>query len=214
MEELSKDWFLIPFLFNLVLLAFVKHNYKEYIQAILLSTISYGTSSKIYRENKNVKARSAFLLNLIFLISIGIFILQIIIIYFPSLLKVNTLLIIGIAIITIIVIILLNKFINYISGFIFLNLDISSEYNHNIDFFNHALGLILFPVTVLISLSDIPKVAAILGIIAFCLIYLLRIIRLIKINFNKQLNYFYMFLYLCTVEILPILILIKTLIIF
>jgi hypothetical protein len=205
MEALSQDWFLIPIFLNLILFTYVKHNYGTYVSDVLMSSVSYKASSKIYRENKNVRPRSAFILNIVFILSFGLFSLQFLIIYVPDLTKFNHVLIILAGSFLVFSLTILNKFVNFISGFIFMKREISHEFNYNIDFFNQTLGIILFPLTFLISFSDIPKISVYVGLIAFGILYLLRIVRLLKINFNNRLNFFYMFLYLCTVEIVPML---------
>ena len=212
MESFSNDWFLIPILINLILLAFIRYNYKGYILQVLISSVNYTTSSKLYRENKNAKQRSGFLLTIIFLISATVFLFQLIKYFLPNSSDYNTLLILGFLFVCIILLILFNKLINLIIGILFVQQDISAEYNHNIDFFNQTAGLILFPVTILIIYSSIPATAIYFGIFSFAAIFILRIIRLFKININKQINIFYMFLYLCGVEIIPIIYLMKTLI--
>lgn len=211
MEELSQEWLLIPFSVNLVLLAYLNHNFKEHFSGILLSTISYGSSNNLYREFKNYRSRPSFILNIIFFISVSVFSFQIINIYFPELIIINPILILIASGILFLLLTLLTKLVSSLSGFIFQKSEISSEFNQNIDYFNQSLGLILFPLSFLISFSGIPKIAVYVGIISFLLLYLLRIIRLMQINFNNQISIFYMFLYLCTVEILPILYIGKTL---
>lgn len=214
MENFSNDWFFIPLLINLILLAFVSYNYKDYILQVLISSINYGASYKLYQENKNIKQKSAFLLSTLSLISVTIFSFQLIKYYLPDFSNYNPLLILILISVFLILLVLLNKLINIIIGIIFMQQDISAEYNHNIGFLNQSAGLILFPVCVLIIYSNIPVTSIYIGLFSLIVIYLLRIIRLIKINFNKQINIFYMFLYLCCVEIIPIIYLLKTLIFF
>lgn len=214
MESFSNDWFLIPILINLILFAFVRYNDKKYILQVLISVINYSTSAKLYRENKNILPRSAFLLTIIFLISSTVFLFQIFKHFLPEFSDYNSLIVVSLTFIAIILLILLNKFINLITGIIFMQKDISAEYNHNTDFFYQTAGLALFPACILIIYSTIPVIGIYFGVFSLFIIYFLRVIRFFKINFNKQINIFYMFLYLCSVEIIPIIYLMKTLIFF
>lgn len=206
---MNTDWFIIPFIVNLAILAYIKVNYKDYVKLILLASVEYNVSVAVYKENRNNKPKSAYLLFVVFLISSVIFIFQIFEKFSSEFLQEHFILIILFSVLTIFVLIFLNKFINYTSGKIFFQEEISNEYNHNINIFNQSLGILLFPVTVLIAFSDIPNVFVYTGIVLFLIIYLLRVVRLIKINFNKQINLLYMFLYLCTLEIIPILFIAK-----
>ncbi len=206
---MNTDWFLIPFIVNLALIAYIRVNYKDYIKLVLISTVEYKTSAAIYKETKNNKPRSTHLLFVIFIISAVIFTFQLCQKFLPELSKTYFFWIPGITFLGIIMLTLLNKFSNYISGKIFMNEEISKEYNHNITVFNQSFGIILFPLTVLISFTEAPNLFIYIGIVLLGLMYLLRVIRFLKINFNKQINILYMFLYLCTLEIIPILYIIK-----
>ena len=196
----------------MILLAYVRHNYKDYILQVLVSSVVYGTSNNLYREYKNIKPRSAILLTTLSLISVTVFFYLLTMHFSPDFSKYNSFLIIGLIFASLVLLVLLNKLINIIFGIIFLQQDISAEYNHNIDFFNQSAGLVLYPVSILIVYSNISVTSIYIGLFSLALIYLLRIFRLLKINFNKQINIFYMFLYLCTVEIIPIIYTLKHLI--
>lgn len=210
---MNTDWFLIPFIVNLALIAYITVNYRDYIKQVLISTFEYNTSAGLYNESKNNKPKSAHLLFVIFLVSGMIFTLQLSQKFLPELSKTYFFWIPGITVILIFLLTFLNKFSNYITGKIFMTEEISKEYNHNITVFNQSFGIILFPVTVLISFTEAPNVFIYIGIVLLSLIYLLRIIRFIKINFNKQINILYMFLYLCTLEIIPILYITKLIVV-
>jgi len=206
---MNTDWFLIPFIINLALIAYIKVNYKDYIKQNLLSTFNYKTSAAIFKELKNNKPRSAHLLFIVFLISSVIFIFQLFQKFLPDLLNTYFFLVPVITLIILIILTFINKFSNWVSAKVFLFDEVSKEYNHNISIFNQSFGIIIFPVTILVSFSKAPSLFIYIGIVLFLLMYLLRIIRLIKINFNKQINLLYMFLYLCTLEIIPMLYIIK-----
>jgi hypothetical protein len=151
------------------------------------------------------------MLNIIFYVSGSIFIAQILLKFVPVLKDKNVLIIALYCFMGLFAINILNKIVNFLSAKVFRLDELRKEYNQNINFFNQSVGLILFPVTVLITYSGLSQIAVYIGIISFFSSYILRIVRLMKINFVKQINIFYMFLYLCTFEIIPILYLIKAL---
>jgi len=204
---MNPDWFIIPYIISLALLAFVRYNYNSYIKLVLFSTINYQASNIIYQENN--KSKSSYILLFIFLISSGIFSFQLFKRFAPNYPLNHYWIIIPVVIFALVLFIIINKFLNYISGKIFLQEEISSEYNHNITVFHQSIGIILLPITILISYTKTPNSFIYMGIVFYTTIYLLKIIRLFKININKQLNFLYMFLYLCTLEIIPLLYIIK-----
>lgn len=72
-------------------------------------------------------------------------------------------------------------------------------------------SLILFIVIVLISYTIFAPVKSFIfiGLFALCLMYLIRVIRLFVIFINRNISIFYLILYLCALEILPVVISVK-----
>jgi hypothetical protein len=72
-------------------------------------------------------------------------------------------------------------------------------------------ALFLAIVIILISYTRILPVRGLIvsGIIIAALVYLIRIIRLLIIFLNRNISIFYLILYLCALEILPVLIVVK-----
>jgi len=202
---MNTDFLIIPFIINLILFAYVKYNYSDYLKLVLYSTINYQSSILLWKENKNNKPRSFYILLVIFFISIGVFSLILFQKFYPEFFLKHFWLIIPTTLFFVALLISFNKIANYISGKIFLQDEISSEYNNNINSFNQSFGIFLFPLTILMTYTKSVDLFIYIGISFFAIIYLLKIIRLFKINISKQLNILYMFLYLCTLEIIPML---------
>jgi hypothetical protein len=97
-------------------------------------------------------------------------------------------------------------------GVIFDQREASTEYNYNILLFNKILGVLLFPVTVMMAYAhEIPQgwlVAA--GLSAWGIILVYRFFRGILIGLSASgFSLLYIFLYLCTLEILPFVVILK-----
>jgi hypothetical protein len=100
-------------------------------------------------------------------------------------------------------------------GFVFEVKEAAREYAYNIVLFNKTVGLLLFPVTLLLAYArQIPSSWLIgLGLGLWGLVLLYRLLRLSFIGFSvRGVSIFYIILYLCTLEILPVLVIIKLLI--
>jgi hypothetical protein len=87
-----------------------------------------------------------------------------------------------------------------------------SEYIYTILLFNKVIGLLIYPLVMLIAFAHQLNSANILkagiGVLTILLIY--RTLRLIQIGLSASgVSFLYLFLYLCTLEILPFLVLIK-----
>jgi hypothetical protein len=99
-----------------------------------------------------------------------------------------------------------------ILGNIFEVKEASSEYVYNILLFNKTIGLILFPVCLLLAYARQipPEILIWAGIVSWCLILVYRLLRVILIGFsNSSVSFFYIILYLCTLEIIPFIVILK-----
>jgi hypothetical protein len=81
----------------------------------------------------------------------------------------------------------------------------------NVYLTNKIAGLLLIPIV--IGLAYFPYGKSILvnlGIVLITFMYLFRVKRGIQIGISKaKLSYFYLFIYLCTLEILPLAVLVR-----
>ncbi len=209
-ENTNLSYFLLgTFLLGIIILIFSKSLYKNHIKTILLSVISYRSSNNYFREHsKNPKKINIFL-SLNYYISSSIFIIASLMIY--KILPISSILPTT-AVILFILLILnnLQLFLNKILGIIFLKIQLSKEYNFNLKLFNQAIGIAFIPILLLIAYSDFPKIAIIIGLISASLTLIIRTLRLAKINMQHNINILYLFLYFCTLEIIPVLLLLNS----
>ena len=86
-----------------------------------------------------------------------------------------------------------------------------TEYLLSIYQFYRFSASFIFVVTILISYTTIFPVKSYFtaGVIVLAILYLIRVIRLFIIFINKNISLFYLILYLCALEILPVLISVK-----
>lgn len=75
----------------------------------------------------------------------------------------------------------------------------------------HYVAVIYFFLVIFISYSNIlpSDIFIIAGLVSFALIYMFRIVRLLIIFLNRNISIFYLILYLCALEILPVAITIR-----
>lgn len=107
--------------------------------------------------------------------------------------------------------VLIQMFIIRITGYIMLTRENAHAHELNILVFNHMSGVILFPVVVT-ALYMQSLLLLYVGLALVVVTLILRWLRIFSIGFtNMRYTIFYLFLYLCTLEILPLLLIIKTL---
>ncbi|MBN2402729.1 MAG: DUF4271 domain-containing protein [Spirochaetes bacterium] len=86
-----------------------------------------------------------------------------------------------------------------------------NEYTNTIYQFNRLLAFILFIITILISYTRFLPVKSLFltGFIISAGLYTMRIIKLFYIFLNRNISILYLILYLCALELLPVVVLIK-----
>jgi hypothetical protein len=96
-------------------------------------------------------------------------------------------------------------------GAVFEGTSETKEYLFNVDNFNRSLGLVLLPVVALINYypANNPVNMVFVGVFIVVVFYIFLIQRGISILLRKQFSIFYLFLYLCILEFLPLLLIYK-----
>lgn len=97
-------------------------------------------------------------------------------------------------------------------GFIFEMREAAQEYIYNIVLFNKTVGLVLFPIALCLAYAhQIPQNWLVwAGVVSWAIVLLYRFIRLAWIGLSvRGVSLFYIILYLCTLEILPFVVIVK-----
>ncbi len=206
-DVISNDWILGLFMFISLLFLWVKTFYKKYFSLLLGSLLSYQVSLKLMRERNIITRRVSFILNFIYAIVLAAFILKTFEFYEIKIFnfsKFETLLIL---INFIIILSVMRLFILNLVGLIFNSTQIFNEYIHNNFIINKNLGLFLFPLLIMqvYIAEEIKIIFIITGISLIIISYIIRFYRGFQIIIKKDIFLFYLILYLCTLEILPVL---------
>ncbi len=206
-NESSNDFFLGIIIFIILLILWIKIFYRKYFTILLNSLFSYQVSVKLFREKNVLIKRVSFALNFIYVIVLAIFILKILEFYQIKVFNFNTIETLLFLINLIVIISIARIFLLSIIGFLFNNIEVFNEYIHNNYIINKNLGLILFLLLIIqiYMTENITKVLIITGIIFIILSHIIRLYRGFQIIIKKDIFLFYLILYLCTLEILPLL---------
>lgn len=209
-NHVNTDWVTILLLLVTILLATVRIAYPKYIGYLFHSLINYSTSFRMFREKNYSILHGAFRLEAFFYLIFSVFIFQVIN-YFQLDLTPKNFALYASSLGFVVAYFLIKKFAYKLLGSIFNDASGTSEYLFNMDNFNRVLGIILFPIIALInyypSYNHVFMVVA--GIFIVAVFYLFLLYRGILILLKKQLPLFYLFLYLCTLEFVPLLLIYK-----
>ncbi len=204
-NNFNTDWVTILFILALILFASIRGSYSKYIGYLFQSLISYSTSFRLFREKNYSISHAAFRLDLIFYFTFSLFLYQAVEVFQLELVNDN-LLFFAVSIVVVTGYFILKKMAYYFIGLVFESVSETSEYLFNLDNFNRTVGIVLFPVVVLINYYPYknPVFVVVVGIFMVAVFYAFLLQRGILILLRKQFSIFYLFLYLCTLEFLPL----------
>lgn len=210
-KTVTENWEIIVLLFSILLVASAKGFSQNRFKNILKSVFSTQATYEIVRGEKIFFNRTNLLLNLVYLFTSSLFIYQILT---TKNLVENS----KIELVNYIVVVLwiglfyVVKLIgNSILNIFFDTKEISMEYVYNTSLFNNVIGVILLPILFLNNFTNLQNSIFYqkfsLGLIFIVLLF--RTMRYIKLGLKKNISVLHIILYLCTLEILPLIVIIK-----
>ena len=98
-----------------------------------------------------------------------------------------------------------------VTGFLFNKIGIFREYLYNTFIFNKIIGILLLPLSLFVFYTDgvLMEVFQWIALGSVFIILILRLIRGFVFSFKRGVSIFYMFLYLCALEMAPLILLYK-----
>jgi hypothetical protein len=208
-HDFRPDWLFVIIIGSLVLLAWLKLFYYKFLDQIMQSVSNYQLSGKLLRDQNIFSKRVAIALNLNFVFIGGAFVYLIFAYYNLRPFLLNDILSYLSYSGCLVVLLIVRFVVLHITGYIFDNHQLFREYLHQIFLIYKNLGIYLIPLVIgLAYIRENLRVYFIyLGFILVFSAYLLRFFKGVRILMNKDVLIFYLILYLCTLEILPFLIL-------
>lgn len=205
------QWLFIFYIVLLIILAWTNFFYSKYLVELFKACFNYRSAEKLFSESSILTGRSAFAILSFFVLSISLS-LFLIAYYFNFELIINFIFLILIILFSVIILFIKSLIILF-AGKLINKQKAASLYNYNIRLYNQILGLLLFPMLVILNYidSEYKFFTICCMFFTFIFVYILRLIRSAKIFFHEHFSILYLFLYLCIIEFLPIYILIRLL---
>ncbi len=202
------DWITVLLLLVLIVFASVKNSYSKYLAHLVRSIVNYPTSLRMFREKNYPAVHGAYRLDIFFYIIFPVFIFQAVN-FFTATEHAN-----GFRFFLWCFSVTTGFFIFKKAAYKFsgklTECDVEvSEYLFNMDNINRVSGLILLPVVLINLFFPFQNRGWVLylGIIILVFLYIKLLQRGILILFKKQFSIFYLFLYFCTLEFVPLVLL-------
>ncbi len=207
---ISNDWITIHLIVCLLLLGWTRVYFGKRLKQILKAFFSVRQTNTLIREGNIFRERISIPLLIIYLVSFSLLIY----LAFVELLQGSFFDFTGVQLFSVIMLFVLiswfikNVVLNFV-GFVFRNNLILSDYIYTNFIFNILIGIILMPV-IIISIYISAKEIIYFGILLWLLTHLYRLVRELFTGLSYvEFSLFYRILYLCTLEIIPLLVLTK-----
>jgi hypothetical protein len=204
--HITSNWVFFIFMILIIVFIWIRIFYNKFFNYLTNAMISYQLSLKMYNEKNALLKRVSFILDILYHIILSFFLYE----SFTYLnIKPLTLTSFNLFLFILNVLILFTIARNVILNIFNKLFDteyVISEYIHNNFIINKLLGIILFPV--IIAFYYLPeKYAGIMfyvGLALICISLIMKILRGYHIIIRKDILFYYLILYLCTLEILPL----------
>ena len=205
------DWAFILIVSLLFLVAALKYNYEKRMHGLITSVFSRVAASQMLREYNIINSQLFLPLFLVYVISISIFTYIVIHTYSDNVFirTIPAWQLMILIFVAHVIFMLLKVFLLNFSGWIFSTKQITHEYIHNLFLFNFFSGIVLLPLILLVLYAH-PEIFFFLSLVTVFLIFTARFYRGFIIGLtNTRFSIFHLFLYLCTLEILPLAVIAK-----
>ncbi len=210
MKAVGQDWTFFLVLIGWTFFASLRFGFSKYMVQVFQSVFNFSIASRLYREQGYNNNFGLFRLNVIFYLFLP----------FPIYLiaKDNGVALMGFSGIELylIVLVVVNAYFMFkillykVLGSIFSQRETTGELVFNMMLFNNVLGLLLLPVSTIHSMVPAFGVYSLFIVpVLIAIFYLMSLVRSIYFASRAGISIFYLILYLCTLEILPILLVVK-----
>ena len=205
----STDWITILLLVCLLLFAWIQTASRKRFAQIFKAVIQPHSINQLEREGNLFRERITLSLGAIYYIVGSIFIFQLFSAFYTLPADFDNLTFSALILGVLFSYQMLKSILIYISGIIFKTAESSRSYQLNTLLFNQITGIVLFPFAIMAFYWENTSFL-IIGSVIISLLFVYRLFRGILTGLaNKNYNLLYLFLYLCTLEILPLLLLLK-----
>lgn len=199
------SWQTMLLILGIFVVGFAKAFSNNRFKQSLKSLFNYSVAQEITREEKVFFHRANLLLTINHIICVSLFIFYLNdIIHFSY----NRSPIVAFLFIPVFILgaYTLKYIFSKILFFIFNDVSLSNEYIFNVSIYNHLLGVFLIPILGLCYFSGLstPFILTYFAIPSISISLIMRVFRLVVVGKSKGVSYFYIFLYICTLEILPL----------
>ena len=212
--EIDNGWMFWALLLSFITYSITRIVFPNRTASLFKNVFNYNFAQKEFHKSSEHTQLVTFITQLLFSFVAGLFVFFALKHEFDwELNDIQELTRVGMLTIAILVLFFLKKMLYLLVADIFARRDYAKECIFNVYLINRALGICLF--TIVIALAFVkPTVISsgtllVIGYVIIGFFYLYRIFREFQVSVKNHISLLYIFLYFCTLEILPIMLLVK-----
>lgn len=204
-SEPSSDWIAGLMILCLIVIATIRAVSPRRLDQVFRSAALPYYVNQLEREGNLLTERMSLALGFVYFTSLSLLLYKLAVVFSPGLLRDLNGIVVFVAIFTASLVFYTLKMVAVsLIGNVFKTSKVTHDYLVNNLIFNIVTGILLFPAVILCIYMDRPVYLWVAGSIAVSLL-IYRFIRSFMIGLsNTRYSVFYLFLYLCTLEILPL----------
>ncbi|WP_462319183.1 DUF4271 domain-containing protein [Marinilabilia sp.] len=210
---LSQDWFLFVLVGLVAIIGFVRFRWQKYLSDVFSAVVFSNVANKLQSDTSGNKRLASFWLGFLFYANFSLLLFETMRFSERTFFNLEGWRLL-MALIGFLFVIFTLKFVVYkFVGWVFRVQESTGEYLFQSSVMSKAFGVILMPLVIIFPFLEpeariwIPRI----GLSVFILLYVIQIGRGIGANLRNTLSGYYIILYLCALEILPLSILYKVL---
>ena len=205
----NPTWYFIYLFLLAVFFAWIRVYYGNIITQTVQASVNFQVANKMFQDNSLLQNQLDRVLYLFYFLSLGflLYYIELRVELVPYGLQNWGLFLFNLALLA--GVFLMRLLMLNLAGILFNRASIIREYLYNIFIFNKLAGMAALPLIFLLVYTRgmLQDVIFWLSLISLCGIILMRLIRAIVFSYRKEVLIFYMFLYLCALEIAPLVLL-------
>jgi hypothetical protein len=206
-QDFNPDWLIGIIIGSLIVLASLKLFFNKFFDQVLVAMWNFQLGSKFLRDQGIFSRRVGFVLNINFILIFGLLTFLVLNHFNISLFSLKPVPAYLVYTSVIAIILLIRYILTMLTGIIFKQQPLFREYLYHILIIYKNLGIIFIPIVFCIAYiqENLRNYVIIFSLILITLAYIFRFIKGFQIIIKKDVLIFYLILYLCTLEILPVL---------
>ena len=212
--EIDNGWMFWALLFSFITYSVTRIIFPNRTASLFKNVFNYNFAQKEFHKSSEHTQLVTFITQLLFSFVAGLFV------FFAlkhgldwQLNDIQEMSRVGMLTIAILVLFFLKKMLYLLVADIFARRDYAKECIFNVYLINRALGICLFPIVVALAFVKPTVISSgtllVIGYVIIGFFYLYRIFREFQVSVKNHISLLYIFLYFCTLEILPIMLLVK-----